>query len=167
MGIGQPPGWPGEALGGFALVPPQDEVYAAFAEAGEDGDVIVRGLPNARVLMKVTAKRLYLLLDGEPTGKCLSGVFAEAVRRGAIPYSMPALVDLTRFTGQVEWDHVEAVGRMAPWGTDGNSNVAYVVRNHAFHKLIKVASVMFPATRHEIFLNRADAIAWLDSLEKT
>ncbi|MBU6298114.1 MAG: hypothetical protein KJS68_07700 [Alphaproteobacteria bacterium] len=143
----------------------QDEVHAAFAEAGEAGDVIVRGAPHARVLLKITAKRLYLLIDGEPPGKCLSGVFIDAIRNSKLKRSMSALVDLTGFTGQVDWDHVGAVRRLAAWGRDGRSNVAYIVRNEMFHGVIKVARAMFDETRHEIFFDRADATAWLDSVE--
>jgi hypothetical protein len=148
------------------LIPPEDELYAIFAKDGGEGVVVAHGAPQARVLLKVTAKRLYLLIDGEPPGKCLSGAFAEAMQSGKIRSSMAALVDLTHFTGEVDWSHVEAVRAMADWGKDGDSNVAYVVRNQMFHGLIKVARAMFADARHETFLNRADAVAWLDSLEK-
>jgi hypothetical protein len=148
------------------LQPRTDEVYAAFIEAGDEGVVIAHGACKARVLLKVTPKRLYVLCDGEPPGKCLSGAFGEAVRGGKIKHSMSALVDLSHYTGQVDWDHVKAVRDMAAWGKDGDSNVAYVVRDNIFHSVIKIAAALFTDTRHEPFLDRAAAEAWLDSVEE-
>lgn len=139
----------------------EDEVYAAFVRAGADGDVFAQGAPGARVLLKVTAKRIYVLVDGEPAGKCISGVFADAIQAGKIKHSLSALVDLTIFTGTVDWDHVAAVSKMAPWGKDGACNVAYIVRDNLFHNLIKIAATMFPQTRQQSFLDRGEAEAWL------
>ena len=139
----------------------EDEVYAAFVRAGADGDVFAQGAPEARVLLKVAPHRVYVLVDGEPAGKCISGVFADAIRAGKIKRILSALVDLTVFTGSVDWDHIAAVSKMAPWGEDGRCDVAYVVRDNLFHNLIKIAAAMFPATRQQAFLDRAEAEAWL------
>lgn len=144
----------------------EDEVYAAFERAGADGDVFVQGAPQARVLLKVTPKRLYVLVDGEPAGKAISGVFSDAIRAGKINYSLSALVDLTLFTGSVDWDHIAAVSKMAPWGKDGTSIVAYVVRSNIFHNLIKIAATMFPDTKQQSFLDRAEAEAWLAASDR-
>ena len=136
-------------------------VYAAFVRAGADGDVFSQGAPGARVLLKVTPKRVYVLVDGEPAGKSLSGVFGDAIRAGKIKHSLSALVDLTIFTGSVDWDHVVAVSKMAEWGKNETSHVAYIVRDNIFHNLIKIAATMFPSTRQQSFLDRGDAEAWL------
>ena len=139
----------------------EDEVYAAFVRAGGDGDVFAQGAPGARVLLKVTPTRLYVLADGEPAGKSISGVFGDAIRAGKVKHSLSALVDLSIFTGSVDWDHIVAVSKMAAWGKDSATSVAYVVRDNLFHNLIKIAATMFPDTRHQSFLDRGEAEAWL------
>ena len=155
----------GQILGGTALEPPKDEVLTAFAEAGGAGIIIARGAPGARFMMKLTPMRLYVLADGEPRSKSLIDVLAEAVATGKLK-SSSTLVDLTRFTGSVDWEAVKTMRDMSPRGIEDASSVAYVVRNKLFVKLTKILGVMFPKIRHEAFTSRAEAVAWLDSFDK-
>jgi hypothetical protein len=143
-----------------------DEVYAAFAKAGGEGTVIAHGPQGARFMMKLTPKRLYVLADGEPRGHCLTDVFAEAMALGMLK-SSSTLVDLTLFTGTVHWESVRTLREMTPFGIESASNVAYVVRNTLFVQLIKIARAIFPKIRHEVFHSRAEAEAWLDSVDGT
>jgi len=147
------------------LEPPKDDVLTAFAEAGGEGIVITRGPPGARFMMKLTPTRLYVLADGEPEGKCLIEVLAEAVASGKLK-SHSTLVDLTRFTGTVDWNAVTTMRGMTPWGMESASSVAYLVRDNLFAKLLKIPTVMFPKIRHKAFISRAEAIAWLDSAKE-
>ena len=119
------------------MEPHKDEVYVAFAEAGAEGIVIARGAPGARFMMKVTPARLYVLADGEPDGKCLIEVLAEAIASGKLK-SHSTLVDLTRFTGIVDWDAISTMREMTPLGMESVSSVAYIVRDNLFAKLLKI-----------------------------
>jgi hypothetical protein len=148
------------------LEAPQDEVYAAFVEAGGEGIVVARGYPGARLMMKLTPNRLYILADGEPPGKILTDTFAEAVATGALK-SRSTLIDLTRFTGAVDWEAVMILRDMTPRGKESASNAAYVVRNRLFVKLIKIATAIFPKVHHKAFDSRAEAVAWLDAADGT
>jgi len=144
---------------------PPDQVYAAFAEAGGEGVVIAHGVPNARILMKLTSNRLFLMIEGEPTGKCLTDTFTDALATGMLKGTTPTLVDLTHYVGTVDWEAVKTVRAMAPWGKERKSNVAYVVRDNVFGNLVKIASALFTRSRHEIFRSYGAAEAWLDSIE--
>ena len=148
------------------MEPPLDEAYAAFAEAGGEGIVVARGYPGARFAMKLTPKRLYVLADGEPTGKILIDTFAEAIATGALK-SRSTLIDLTCFTGSVDWEAVRILRDMTPRGIESASSVAYVVRNRLFIKLIKIATAIFPKMHHKAFDSRAEAVAWLDAADGT
>ena len=145
---------------------PQDEAYAAFVEAGGEGIVVARGYPGARFMMKLTPHRLYVLADGEPPGKILIDTFADAIATGALK-SRSTLIDLTRFTGSVDWEAVRVLRDMTPRGKESASNVAYVVRNRLFIKLIKIATAIFPKMRHKAFDSHAEAVAWLDAADGT
>jgi hypothetical protein len=145
---------------------PQDDVFVAFAEAGGEGIVVARGYPGARFMMKLTPNRLYIMADGEPPGKILIDTFAEAVATGAL-MSRSTLIDLTRFTGSVDWEAVRIVRDMTPRGIESASKVAYVVRNRLFIKLIKIATAIFPKMHHKAFDSRAEAVAWLDAADGT
>jgi hypothetical protein len=145
------------------LEAPLDEVYATFVDAGGDGVVVAHGQPGARFMMKLTPERLYVLVDGEPPGKILIDTFAEATASGALK-SRSTLIDLTRFTGSVDWDAVMSLREMTPRGIESASNVAYVVRDKLFATLIKITTAIFPKIRQQAFTARADAIAWLDSV---
>ena len=112
-------------------------------------------------MVKLTPKRLYVLADGEPPGKILIATFAAAVATGAL-ISRSTLIDLTGFTGSVDWDAVRTLRDMTPRGIESTSSVAYVVRNKLFVKLIKIAMTLFPKVRHQAFTSRAEAVAWLD-----
>jgi hypothetical protein len=144
--------------------PHEDEVLTAFAEAGGEGIVVARGVPGARFMMKLTPKRLYVLADGEPQSKCLIDVFAEVIATGELK-SSSTLVDITHFTGSVDWEAVKTMREMSPRGIESSSNVAYVVRNKLFVKLTKIVGAIFPKIRHQAFTSRAEANAWLDSFE--
>ncbi|HEY0282701.1 MAG TPA: hypothetical protein VGC27_08765 [Rhizomicrobium sp.] len=144
------------------MEPHKDEIEAAFAETGGKGVVIARGVPGARFMMKFTPARLYVLADGEPQGHCLVEVMAEAFATGRLQ-SRSTLIDLTRFTGTVDWDAIRTMRKMTPRGRKSASRVAYVVRDGLFVNLIKIVKVIFPKIRHEAFISRAEAIAWLDA----
>jgi len=77
---------------------------------------------------------------------------------------MRTIVDLTNFSGAVDWRAIDTIARMAPWGRGrpGDARVAYIVRNQPFFLLIKAAWARFPLVQYRIFFSRREGLAWLD-----
>ena len=118
-----------------------------------------------RVSIELSNGILKVTVEGEPPGECLVTVFRRGIADGWVTPSMPALVDLSRFIGAVDWAAVRAVKDLAPWGTGltGPSRTAYIVRNSMFGTLILAASALFVTAHHRAFTTEADALAWLRS----
>lgn len=85
---------------------------------------------------------LWILVEKEAEADELVSCFKEALQAGWMKLSMSTLVDLTRFTGAVDWGAVRTIGKMARWRTDKSevSRVAYLVRDGQFHALVKIVS---------------------------
>jgi hypothetical protein len=103
------------------------------------------------------------VVDGEPRGEGLVECIREGMNKGVVHVSMRTLVDMTRFTGAVDWSTLHTIRDMGPWGTDGESRVAYLVRNNVFEAIIKIIQILFARTRHRSFDNFPEAIAWLEA----
>lgn len=110
---------------------------------------------------------LWILVEKDATGEDLMKAFKRGLDAGLVGTSMPALVDLARFTGAVDWAAIRAVREMVPWGrgAKGKSRVAYVIRDGQFAALIKIVAVLFPRSTHRVFYKLEDAVAWLDSAQ--
>ena len=137
--------------------------YSDFKHSNENTIFITRGPASAQIRLKASGERLYFIVEGEPSGQSLVDCIREGIHKGVVHASMRTLVDMTRFTGAVEWSALHTIRDMAAWGTDGDSRVAYVVRNSVFDAVIKIVQVLFPNTRHRTFDNFPDAVAWLES----
>ena len=55
-------------------------------------------------------------MEGDPPGTALVRSLREAVDAGLVHKNMQTLVDLTNFTGSVDWGALQAIRKMAPWG---------------------------------------------------
>jgi len=134
-----------------------------IVESGPNAPLISENSPEGRVSAQLRDGILWISLEDEPAGDCLVGVFRRGIAAGWIKPSMPALVDLTRFIGSVDWAAIRTVRTMAPWGTgpSGDSLVAYIVRSSLFGTLIEVASALFVNAQHRAFTNEAEALDWL------
>jgi len=132
-------------------------------ESGDTAPLISESSADGRVWAQLLDGILRISLEDEPAGDCLVAVFRQGIAAGWIKPSMLTLVDLTRFTGSVDWAAVRAVRTMAPWGSGpaGASRVVYVVRSSLFMTLIEVAIALFAKTQHRIFTNQAEALDWL------
>jgi hypothetical protein len=137
--------------------------YTDFHQSNENTIFITRGPASAQIRLKASGERLYVVAEGEPSGKSLVDTFREGIDKGAVHESMRTLVDMTRFTGAVEWSALHTIRDMGAWGSEGDARVAYVVRNNVFDAVIKIVQILFPDARHRTFDNFTDAIAWLES----
>lgn len=145
---------------------PDDD--ALFTRAEGDDTVIVHGDSSGRVVLRITGTAYYVLVEGEPEGHFLADCFRDGIAMGRMPGSRPTLVDLTRFTGCVDWDAIGAIRAMWRLDSDAESSngIAYVVRNDGFDALIKIVRGLFGRTRHRIFESRAEALSWLCGLAR-
>ena len=108
---------------------------------------------------------LWVLVVKEATGEDFLACFRQALDAGVVELSIPTLVDLTRFTGAVDWAAIRAVRDMAAWGRGAKrkSRVAYVVRDDQSAALVKIVAALFPRSRHRPFYNLEHALFWLSS----
>ena len=121
------------------------------------------GNSAGRISAELVDGILVIRAEDDPPGESLLALFGRGVKKGWITPDMPALVDLTRFTGSVDWAAVRAVREMAPWGdgAPGRSRVAYLIPDSEFNLLIRIAAALFTRTRHRAFLECAAAMEWL------
>ena len=121
--------------------------------------------PSGSVKLKISGRKLLVILDGEPPGHMLLEQFQEGLARKLLCPGMQTLVDLTRFIGVVDWQAVSKLRTLVPWGEDAGHppRTAYLLRENGAAILVKAAGALFPDSEHRIFADRAAAIAWLES----
>ncbi len=128
-----------------------------------DDDYIGGKTPFGGVFLKIRGHILWVVVDGEASGEDLTNCFTKALDAGWLMLSMPALIDVTRFTGAVDWAAIRAVSEMAAWGRSRSHElrVAYLVRDDGFGALVKIVSALFPWSEHRAFVDLPDALGWL------
>lgn len=83
---------------------------------------------------------------------------------GALTEALPTLVDLSEFSGAIDWAELRAISQMADWVPPGDNRpmpVAYVSGDSLFTMLVKLVQVFFPWARHRAFGRREWALEWL------
>lgn len=128
-----------------------------------DNNFISASRPQGGVFLKCKDSILWILIDREASAEDLVTCFKLALEAGWMKLSMPTLVDLTKFTGAVDWGAMRTISQMARWGSDRSdiSRVAYLVRDGQFNALVKIVSVLFPLSSHRPFANSEHALTWL------
>ena len=121
------------------------------------------GGPAGRFTLCLRQDLLWITAEGEPTGQDLVTCFHRAQDAGWLEPNMRTLVDMARFTGVVEWSAIHAIKQMAPWGTGPGAapRTAYLARDNLTGMIVKILSFLFPRTRHRVFFNETEALAWL------
>ncbi len=128
-----------------------------------DNDIIASSCAGGGVFIRRRGPMLWILIEKEASAKELVACFKQALDAGWMKLSMPTLVDLTRFTGAVDWSAIRAISKMARWGSDRRevSRVAYLVRDGQFNALVKIVSALFPLSSHRPFASPEHALTWL------
>jgi len=128
-----------------------------------DNDFISSSCAEGGVYLRRKDNVLWILIEKEASPEALISCFKQGLQSGWMKLSMPTLVDLTRFTGAVDWGAVRAIAKMARWGSDKSevSRVAYLVRDGQFNALVKIVSALFPLSSHRPFSNLEHALTWL------
>jgi hypothetical protein len=126
---------------------------------------ISAGGSRGRILLRIVNDLLFVDIVGEPSGPDLVDCFRRALATGRLKPCMRTIVDLTDFSGAVDWRAIDTIARMAPWGRGrpGEARVAYIVRNQPFFLLIKAAWARFPLVQYRIFFSRTEAMVWLEA----
>jgi hypothetical protein len=130
-----------------------------------DHNYIASQSPEGGVFLRRREGILWIMVEGEASGDNLVSAFRQALDRGVVDLWMPSLVDLTRFTGAVDWAAVRTVREMAAWGRGNKpkSRVAYVLRDQRVVALVKIIAVLFPRSTHRAFYDVAEAGRWITS----
>jgi len=116
-----------------------------------------------RVSISITGDFMRIDVSGEALDAGIVGLFRDALAEGAMRHNMVVLVDLSDFTGGIDWTAIHAIVKLAPWGTEAGraSKVAYVNKSAWFSAMIKLTSVLFPKTEHRQFSGVRNALHWL------
>jgi hypothetical protein len=128
-----------------------------------DHNYIASQSPEGGVFLRRREGVLWVIVEGEATGDNLVSAFRQALEQGVVDLWTPSLVDLTRFTGAVDWAAVRTVREMAAWGRGNKpkSRVAYVLRDQRVVALVKIVAVLFPRSNHRAFYDFAEAARWI------
>jgi hypothetical protein len=128
-----------------------------------DPDVISSRSAQGAVFLRRKDKILWILVEREASAEEIVSCLSQALQCDWMKLSMPTLVDLTRFTGAVDWSAIRTVSKMARWGTDSNevARVAYLVRDGQFNAIVKIVAALFPLSSHRPFSNPEHAMTWL------
>lgn len=129
----------------------------------EDGTCIASKTVQGGVFIRRKHDILWVLVEGEANGEDLVACFRRGLASGMIDSWMPSLVDMSRFTGAVDWAAVRKLREMVSWGRGRRvrSRVAYVLRDRQFGTLVKIVAVLFPRSSHRAFYDLNEAVAWL------
>ncbi|WP_157089229.1 hypothetical protein [Oceanibaculum pacificum] len=137
-----------------------------FSGIRMDADCAYRhcvGAIHGSVTLAVQRDMLWISVTKEAAGEDLLECFRHALASGHLATKMPTLVDLSSFTGNVDWQAIDQIRQLAPWGTGKGprSRVAYVSRDSFFRFMLKIVEVLFPMTSHRQFDDQAHALEWL------
>ncbi|GAB2175178.1 STAS/SEC14 domain-containing protein [Dongia sp. agr-C8] len=125
--------------------------------------VFTRSNGGNRATLSIDGNFLRVDVAGEALDESIVDCFREAIAAGAVRANMVTLVDLSNFTGGVEWPAIHAIADLIPWGSEAGrpSRVAYVTKSAWFSALLKLVSVLFPKSQHRQFSGVHNAIQWL------
>jgi hypothetical protein len=125
--------------------------------------VFAHGSGINRVTVGITGDLVRVDVTGETLDSGIVDCFREALAAGAIRPNMVCLVDLSDFTGGVDWAAIHAIAELVPWGSETGrpSRTAYVTKSAWFSAMLKLASVLFPKSQHRQFSGVQKALQWL------
>jgi hypothetical protein len=125
--------------------------------------VFARSNGGNRVKLTIEGDFLRVDVAGDALDDSIVDCFKEAIADGAMRPNMVTLVDLSDFSGGVEWPAIHKIAELIPWGSEIGraSRVAYVTKSAWVAALLKLVSVLFPKSQHRQFSGVNHAIQWL------
>lgn len=133
----------------------------SFAAANPGAAIFARRRAEGAVLLAVSPGRLVFEMTGTIPCDYFVEVLADARAAGLLTCdAFSALIDMTGFSGAIDWKVLPKISEVMPKGDSVNKN-AYIVRNTMFAVLAKINMVLFPKTLHRTFSTAEEARAWL------
>src|SRR3546814_11856741 len=120
------------------------------ADIAPAGPGLRLGTPADYVDLQVEGDLLVVELAGAVPLALVREALAGGRQAGWIRAARPALIDLSQFSGNVDWAELRAISQMADWTPPGGRilPVAYVSDHTLFLMLLKLVQVFFPWARH-------------------
>lgn len=133
-----------------------------FAEENPGSAIFVRETDDGAIRLAAWPDRLVVAMVGAIHSEYLIEALRE-MRAAGLPASdtFTALIDLSAFTGEIDWKDIREVREVMPKGESRTNKNAYVVRNPIFALVAKITSVLFPQTQNAAFPTAAEARVWL------
>lgn len=125
---------------------------AIFVREVDDGAIRVAAWPDHLVVVMVGAIHSKYLIEA-----------LQDMRVAGLPASdaFTALIDISAFTGEVDWRDIREVREVMPKGDSRTNKNAYVVRNPLFALVAKITAALFSQTQNAAFPTQAEARLWL------
>ena len=135
---------------------------AAFADKHAGAKIFVYQQSDGSVMAAAWPDRLVVNIDGGVHSRDLIAVLRQ-VRAAGLPASdaFSALIDLSTFTGEIDWNDIRQVKDVMPKGDSMTNKNAYIVRNRFFAMAAKIVSGLFTQTEHVAFTTEEEARRWL------
>ncbi len=117
---------------------------------------------RGRVALRNEVGVLRIEMRGDPSGEDIAACFNEAVAAGMVMLSMPAVIELSDYSGSIDWDAIRTIAAQDNWGTKTGDvpRVAYVTADATFDTVIKLIAALFPDSEHKSFTGVDAALAW-------
>lgn len=135
----------------------------AFSEKHKGAAVFTRGRGKSAVLAAVRPHRLVLKIAGSAPSEHVVSVLQDLRSAGHLASDeFSALIDLTEFTGAIDWDEIKKISDVMPKGVSRTNKNAYLVHDGFLAMIAKITSVLFPQTQCAAFAREREALHWLD-----
>jgi hypothetical protein len=135
---------------------------ADFAGKHPEAAIFTRGGGSVVMLAAVQPHRLILKAVGAVPSENVVGILRDLRAAGHLTSdTFHALIDLTEFTGGIDWDEIKQISEVMPKGDSATNRNAYVVRDSFLAMIAKITAAMFPNTECAAFTAERDALAWL------
>ena len=132
----------------------------------EDGapPAVTRRLYDGEIDIRREAGLLHIRVSGDLHCRVVYEAVRDGYATGLIGLNIPTLVDLSDYTGSIEWAEIIRIAALAPWGAsqgEAAGRVAYISPASLFGNIVKVVAGLFRRSRHRHFTSREPALAWL------
>jgi hypothetical protein len=139
-----------------------DHALKAFTADNPGAAVFTRGTTAAHVMLAVAPHRLVFAIKGAINNEDLVAILSEMRAAGHLASDdFCALIDLTGFTGAIDWDEIKKISNIMPQGSSSTNKNAYVAHDSFLAMVAKITSVLFPKTECAAFTTKKQARHWL------
>ena len=139
-----------------------DQAQKVFAANNPGAAVFSRGTAAAHILLAVSPHRLVFAIKGAINSEHLIAILCEVRAAGQVTSDdFSALIDLTGFTGAIDWDEIKKISTIMPAGDSRTNRNAYVVHDSFLAMVAKITAVLFPKTECAAFSTVKEARKWL------